>query len=504
MKKLILALMGRPNVGKSTLFNRLVGKRLAIVDDRPGVTRDWRELDGQLSDLEFTVLDTAGLDPLGHESKSEETLAKLMTDQSLRAADFADILLLIIDGRVGIHPLDEKIATQLRRSGKKVLLVVNKCEGAKGEQRAMEAYRLGLGEPIPISAEHGEGMAGLYQALAPSFIPYQAAKAKEKLLADEAKWQKEEEAKRLAAEPIPLDDLDHDEMPSEDLEDENLPTQEEIEILVSPLKLAIVGRPNVGKSTLVNQLVGSKRVLTGPMAGLTRDAIYVDANYKGQKLRLVDTAGLRRKSKVVDNLEKASTSSTRQAIELCELVVLMISAEEGLEKQDLHIAGTVLDEGRGLIIVVNKADLVQDKQALLAQVQDRLTLSLSQGRDVPIILVSAEKGWNIDQLIAAAFKQREIWLKRLPTAKLNEWMKHILLRHPPPAISGRRPKPRYISQIKTRPPTFALFGSRVNMLHDSWQRYLINRLRDDFELPGVPIRLILKATDNPYHDKKKF
>ncbi|MFK7866673.1 MAG: ribosome biogenesis GTPase Der [Alphaproteobacteria bacterium] len=472
-----LALMGRPNVGKSTLFNRLVGKRLAIVHDQPGVTRDWRVMEGGIGDLKFNVIDTAGLDPTGHELKADETLAKLMTDHAMEAIEFADILLMVVDGRAGLHPLDQEIATKLRKTDKTVLLVVNKCEGAMGEARAAEAYQLGLGDPIAISAEHGEGMGALYQSLMPFIDEKMKGVAAKTQDAGMEKLSLMEEAELLEAEK---------------------------KLLLTPLKLAIVGRPNVGKSTLVNKLSGAKRVLTGPMAGLTRDAIYVNVDYDDMQMRLVDTAGLRRKARIVDGLEKSSNASTRQAIELSEVVMLMLSSEDGMEKQDLTIAGTILDEGRALVIAINKMDLVWDRRdEILQSVQDRLLKSLPQARDVPVMMICAEKEKGIKPLIEACHTQRRIWHTRLTTGKLNDWLRQLLLHHPPPAIAGRRPKPRYMSQIKIRPPSFALFGTRVDLLPDSYQRYIVNRLRDDFELPGVPLRLILRAADNPYDKKKK-
>ncbi len=458
-----LALIGRPNVGKSTLFNRLVGKRLAIVHDQPGVTRDWRQAPASLGDLEFTVLDTAGYSPKQKEKTDAGSLTDLMNARALATLPEADILLFVIDGRAGVHPMERDIAEMLRQTGKPVCIIVNKSEGREAHLRAMDAYQLGLGDPIPISAEHGDGMIELYDALRPLI-----------------------EIKMAATLPH---EVEH-EIEAEQAQSE-------------PLKLAIVGRPNVGKSTLVNRLAGDDRVLTGAMAGLTRDAIYVDVSYQGQALRVVDTAGLRRRSKVVDALERASINSTRQAIELAELVILVLSAEEGIEKQDLQIAGQVIEEGRALMLAVNKSDLVEDRAKLIGAVQDRLAHSLPQARDVPVMAISAEFDKGLPPLIKTAFSQRELWNSRLPTAKLNNWLQDMIMRHPPPALQGRRPKPRYLSQIKTRPPTFALFGTRVDLLPDHWQRYLVNRLRQDFNLPGVPIRLLLRSASNPYHQKQK-
>ena len=466
----VVALVGRPNVGKSTLFNRLVGKRIAIVHDQPGVTRDWRVHQAGIGDLHFTLVDMAGLDE-HDQNQSGIDLAHLVTNHALEGLQYADIICLMIDGKMGLHPLDEDIAAKLRKMGKPIILLVNKSEGRKAVQNGMEAYGLGLGEPVLISAEHGEGMADLYDALS------------------------------IHIQPVD-DDANHESIEEFSQKDEAELLAMEKQLLMNPLKLAIVGRPNVGKSTLVNHLAGAKRVLTGPMAGLTRDAIYVNCDYEGKELRIVDTAGLRRKSKRVDALEKFSANSTRQAIELAEICVLVLSAEDGMEKQDLAIAGMILEEGRGLVIAINKSDLVYDRrESVITAVKERLHHSLPQAKSLPVVMLSAEKGKNIAKLLQHAHQQREIWHKRLPTAKLNEWLKYVLLHHPPPAVRGRRPKPRYISQIKSRPPSFALFGTRVDLLPESWQRYLINQLRADFDLPGVPLRLSLRPSGNPY-DKR--
>ena len=440
-----VAIVGRPNVGKSTLFNRLVGRRLALVDETPGVTRDRRAGDAHLGDLRFTVIDTAGF-----EEARGDSLPARMRAQTERAVAEADLALLLIDARAGVIPLDAEFANLLRKSATPVVLVANKCEGRLGAAGVVDAFALGLGEPVAISAEHGEGLADLYDAIA----PYAAA---------------------AGAEEAPAADEE-----------------------TGVLQLAIVGRPNVGKSTLINRLLGEERLLTGPEPGITRDAIAVAWRYHRRNIRLVDTAGLRRRARVAEKLEKLSVEDTLRAIRFAQVVVLVLDANDMLERQDLTIARLVIDEGRALVIAANKWDLVMDKTAALARLRDRLETSLPQLHGLRPVTVSALTGKNLDRLLDAVLAVYELWNRRVPTAALNRWLGDAVEAHPPPLVAGRRLKLRYGAQIKTRPPTFALFVSRPEKLPDSYSRYLVNSLRDSFDLPGVPIRLQLRKGKNPY------
>jgi GTPase len=446
------AIIGRPNVGKSTLFNRLVGQKLALVDDLPGVTRDRREGKARLAGLDFTVIDTAGL-----EDVSDGSLLSRMREQTERAIDDADVVLMVIDSRAGITPLDRHFAEMLRRREVPVVLIANKSEGKIGMAGAYEAFELGLGDPLALSAEHGEGMGDLFDAL----LPY----AK-----DEAEPEAGDEA-----------------MPAEDPE--------------KPLQLAIVGRPNVGKSTLINRLIGEDRLLTGPEAGITRDSIAINWRWRDKQIKLTDTAGLRRKAHIEEKLEKLSTADTLRAIRFAELVVLVLDATVMLEKQDLAIARMIEDEGRAMVIAVNKWDLIEDKPKALEKLEDRLQISLPQLSGVVCVPVSAATGASLDTLMKAVFRVYETWNKRVPTPKLNRWLGAVQEHHPPPLVDGRRLRLRYITQANTRPPTFALFASKPGDLPDAYRRYLVNLLRDDFGLPGVPIRMMLRKGDNPF-DKK--
>jgi GTP-binding protein len=446
---LTVAIVGRPNVGKSTLFNRLVGQRLALVDDTPGVTRDRREGEAALGDLRFRVVDTAGLD-----EAAPGSLAARMLEQTERALAEADVALFLIDARAGLTPMDRHFAQWLRRGKTPVVLVANKAEGKSGESGVFEAFALGLGEPVSISAEHGEGMAELYAALAP--------------LADQA----------AAAEAAPAAERER------------------------PLQLAVIGRPNVGKSTLVNRLLGEERVLTGPEAGITRDAIATLWRWHGRSVRLIDTAGLRRRPKVEEKLEKLSVADALRAIRFAEVVVLVIDATQLLEKQDLTIAQMVEEEGRALVLAVNKWDLIEDRQAALRRLKDRLETSLPHLAGLRFVTLSARTGVGMAKLMPAVMATYEAWNKRIATPALNRWLAAVQERHPPPLVDGRRLKLRYMAQANIRPPTFALFASKPGELPETYRRYLVNLLREEFELPGVPIRMMLRKGKNPYAERE--
>ncbi len=459
---LTIAIVGRPNVGKSTLFNRLAEKRLAIVDDTPGVTRDRRIGKGRIADLTFNIFDTAGF-----EDASNDTLEGRMRKQTDKAVEDSDVALFMIDARVGVTPLDNHFAKWLRSRNVPVLLVANKCEGRSGEAGLYDSYSLGLGEPLAISAEHGEGMGELYDALQP--------------IADELN-----EAQQVAPEEANVEDLDE---------------EGEIEEQSGPIQMAIVGRPNVGKSTLINKLIGDDRLLSGPEAGITRDAIAVEWSYNGRQLKLIDTAGLRRKGKVTEKVESLSAQDSLRAIQYAQIVVLVLDSNDMLEKQDLTIARQVIKEGRVLIIAANKWDIAKDRQAALQKLDDRLQTSLPQVRGVPILTVSALTGKDLDKLLPTAFDIFETWNKRVPTGQLNQWLEHMTERHPPPISGGRRLRIRYITQAKTRPPTFIVFSSKGGALPEDYRRYLVNGLREDFNLPGIPIRMLVRKGRNPYVDK---
>jgi GTP-binding protein len=439
-----VAIVGRPNVGKSTLFNRLVGRQLALVDDLPGVTRDRREGEGHLAELSFHVIDTAGL-----EEAPPDTLAGRMRAQTEHSLTDADVALLVIDARDGITPADRYFARWLRRTGKPVLLVANKAEARGALAEIAEVYALGLGDPVPISAQHGEGLAELYDQL-----------------------------RRFAGE-----------------EEQSGPTEDEAE---RPLQLAIVGRPNVGKSTLVNRLLGEDRVLTGPEPGITRDAIAIDWDWEGRALRLVDTAGMRRRAHIEGRLERLSVADTLRAVRFAGTVVLVMDALQPLERQDLTIANLVAEEGRAIVLALNKWDLVREREAMLAKVCDRLQTSLPQLHGVPVIPVSGLNGHGIDALMKAVFAADTVWNRRVPTPTLNRWLTAMQEHHPPPLAGARRLRLRYMTQVNTRPPTFALFASKPGELPEAYRRYLVNSLRESFDLPGVPIRVMLRKGANPY------
>ncbi|HAD25464.1 MAG TPA: ribosome biogenesis GTPase Der [Alphaproteobacteria bacterium] len=457
-----LAIVGRPNVGKSTLFNRLVGKRLALVDDTPGVTRDRREADARLADLSFRVIDTAGLEEPG-----DGDLQRRMREQTDRAIAQADICLLLIDARAGVTPLDTHFARLLRKGKTPILLAANKCEGGAGQQGLIDAYSLGIGEPIPLSAEHGQGLGELYDAL--------------------ADFQETHTATQIEGQQDEFTSAD-DMVDAEDAPD---PT----------LKIAIVGRPNAGKSTLINQLIGEERLLAGPEAGLTRDSIAVEWEWSGKPVRLFDTAGMRKRARVSGKLEKLAVADAKRAMGFAEVAILLIDATMPFEKQDLHIADMIAREGRAMVIAVNKWDLIDYPQDWLKALRKRLDEALPQIRGVPLITLSALTGKGVDKLLPAVAKMHAIWNKRIGTAKLNEWLSGMTERHPPPLSQGRRIKLRYMTQVATRPPTFAVFSPKGQELPGAYARYLINGLRDDFDLPGVPIRLRMRRRSNPYVDE---
>jgi GTP-binding protein len=439
-----VAIIGRPNVGKSTLFNRLVGKKLALVDDRPGVTRDRREGEATLLGLEFRIIDTAG-----YEDEDPETLPGRMRAQTIAAVRDADAALFLIDARAGTTPLDEEIARWLRSEKTPIILAANKAEGRAGEAGILEAYRLGLGEPIPISAEHGEGVVDLFEHLRPFVERDESAEAEES-------------------------DAD------------------------APLKLAIVGRPNAGKSTLINRILAEERLITGPEAGITRDSIAIDWHWHGRPMRLIDTAGMRKRAKVEDKLEKLSVADARRAVDFAEVVVLLLDGTRGLEAQDLRIASDVLEEGRALIVAINKWDVAEQPSELFNGIRAALDEGLSQARGVPLLTVSGQTGKGLDALLGAAFEIRETWSQRVATGALNRWFEQAVEKNPPPAPGGKRIKLRYITQVTTRPPTFVVFGNRTEQLPESYRRYLVNGLRKDLGFGAVPVRLSFRGGRNPF------
>ncbi|TNE49234.1 MAG: ribosome biogenesis GTPase Der [Sphingomonadales bacterium] len=456
-------IIGRPNVGKSTLFNRLVGKKLALVDDQPGVTRDRRMGDAELAGMAFTVVDTAGW-----EDEDPDTLPGRMRKQTEVSLEGADAAMFVVDARAGLTPLDEEIGRWLRSQSVPVVLVANKAEGKAGEAGVYESYSLGLGDPVPLSAEHGEGVADLFGALWP-------------IIGTKA------EAAEVAAEFAAS-------------EDEDAP--------LGPLKLAIVGRPNAGKSTLINQLLGEDRLLTGPEAGITRDSIAIDWKWTDPKtgderdIRLIDTAGMRKKRNVVEKLEKLSVADARRAVDFAEVVVLLLDATQGLEHQDLKIADMVLQEGRALMVAINKWDVAENASSLFNGIRGALDDGLAQVRGLPLLAVSAKTGKGLDQMLGAAFEIRESWSKRVPTAALNRWFDDALAANPPPAPGGRRIKLRYITQAGTRPPRFVVFGTRLDALPTSYERYLVNGIRAKLGFEAVPVRVVLKSPKNPYNANK--
>jgi GTP-binding protein len=453
-----IAIIGRPNVGKSTLFNRLVGQKLALVDDQPGVTRDRREGLGRLGDLEFTIIDTAGLD-----SGPRGSLTARMQEQTEAAIAAADALMFVVDARAGLTPNDRAFADFARRANKPVVLLANKSEGKQGETGIAESYALGLGDPIGISAEHGEGLGDLYDAL-----------------------------RELMPEPID-DDLDEDADNGEDENDD--PTR--------PIRVAVLGRPNAGKSTLINHLLGEERLLTSPEAGTTRDSIAVDVEWKGRKLRVFDTAGLRRRSRIDDKLEKLSVSDALRAVRFAEVVVLVMDAQNRFEEQDLRLADLVEREGRALVLAVNKWDLMERAPGMIGRLRENADHLLPQVRGAPLVAISGLMGEGTDRLIGAIEKAYATWNKRIPTSALNRWFEQATRNNPPPAVSGRRLKLNYVTQTKARPPSFVVFCSRADAVPQSYLRYLTNTLREAFDLPGTPVRITLREKANPFAHRAK-
>lgn len=474
--KLNVAIVGRPNVGKSTLFNRLVGKKLALVDDRPGVTRDRRENEAVLGDLTLNIIDTAGLEVA--EEDALETRMRLQTEEAIA---MADVVLFMIDARSGLTPMDEHFAVLVRKAGKPTVLLANKAEGKAADSGFYEAFTLGLGEPVAVSAEHGIGMSDLYEIL---------VKHETEMLARLGLDHEDELADIEDEGPainVELDEDDESEAPLYD------PTK--------PLRVAVVGRPNAGKSTLINKLIGEERLLTGPEAGITRDSISVNWTWHDRKIKLFDTAGMRRKARVQEKLEKLSVADALRAIQFAEVVIVTLDVTKPFEKQDLQIADLVAREGRAIVIALNKWDLVEDPKEKLTELREKATRLLPQMRDVPLIPISGMTGKNLPRLMKSVLSIYEVWNIRISTSRLNRWLNHVTQAHPPPSSGGRRNKVRYVTQIKARPPTFAVFCSRPEALPDSYQRYLLNDLRDMFDIPAVPVRMLMRKGDNPYAAK---
>ncbi len=492
-----LAIVGRPNVGKSTLFNRLAGKKIALVDDQPGVTRDRKMADGRLASLPLLLIDTAGFDNVRNDS-----LEARMRAQTEAAIAEADLALFLVDARVGVTPEDETFAMLLRKANVPVVLAANKAEGKQGEAGVLDAFRLGFGEPVGLSAEHGEGFAELYEAIRTA-------------LGEEAFERALEEAEPDYAgdggDDI-LDKLAHIDIEDSSITDEELvaaieaaegeaPEDVPEPAAPKPIRLAIVGRPNAGKSTLINQLIQSERLLTGPEAGITRDSIQIDWEWEGRQVRLVDTAGLRRKSKVQERLERMSTAETIRSLKYADIVALVMDAQEALEKQDLQIADLALREGRGLVLVISKWDTVQDPDAAARHIRDLANRLVPNGGGAPVVFLSGLTGRNVEKLMPAVVKVYKDWTAKVKTGDLNRWLRHTVEHHPPPSVQGKRIKPRYMAQMKARPPTFVLIASRGDQMPEGYKRYLINGIREAFDMHGVPIRLFVRQGKNPYAGK---
>ena len=461
-----IAIIGRPNVGKSTLFNRLVGRKLALVDDQPGVTRDRREGDAKLGDLTFKIVDTAGL-----EEGTQDSLSGRMRAQTEAAIELADAIFFMIDARVGLTPTDRYFADLVRRAGKPVIVLANKAEGKIGESGAYEAFGLGLGDPVALSAEHGEGLSSLYEALIEALPELTALPPQEEEITSELILGDEEDGTELD--------------------------------LTKPLRFAVVGRPNAGKSTLLNRILGEERLLTGPEAGITRDAIGIDFEWHGRKIKMFDTAGLRKRANVQGKLEKLANADALRAVKFAEVVVVLLDATIPFEKQDLTIIDVVTREGRALVIGLNKWDLIPNPDAKLRELREEADRLLPQVKGMPVIPVSGLTGKGIDKLLAAIMRVHEIWNIRISTGRLNRWLEGVIDSTPPPAVSGRRIKIRYMTQAKARPPHFIVFGNQLDSLPTSYERFLINGIRETFELKGVPIRISKRTSQNPYESKRR-
>ena len=466
-----VAIVGRPNVGKSTLFNRLVGKKLALVDDTPGVTRDRRPGEAKLIDLRFTIIDTAGLEESG-----PETLEGRMRAQTEAAIDEADLTLFVVDAKMGLTPVDKTLGEMLRRRGKPVVLVANKSEARGSDGGFYDAFTLGLGDPVPISAEHGQGMIDLRDAIVEAI-------GEEIAFPDE-----DDEAETDVV------------LPKSETEDED---EEPVYDETKPLRVAIVGRPNAGKSTLINRFLGEDRLLTGPEAGITRDSISVEWDWRGRTIKMFDTAGMRRKARVIEKLEKLSVADTLRAIRFAETVVIVFDATIPFEKQDIQIVDLVIREGRAAVLAFNKWDLVEDPQAVLADLREKTERLLPQARGIRAVPMSGQTGYGLEKLMQNIIDTDKVWNKRISTSRLNRWLEQQQVQHPPPAVSGRRLKLKYMTQVKARPPAFMISCTRPEALPESYTRYLINGLRADFDMPGVPIRIHYRASANPFENKRK-
>ena len=468
-----VAIVGRPNVGKSTLFNRLVGKKLALVDDTPGVTRDRRPGEAKLVDLRFTIIDTAGLEEAG-----ADTLEGRMRAQTEAAIDEADLSLFLVDAKAGLTPVDKVLGEMLRKRGKPVVLVANKAEARGSDGGFYDAFTLGLGEPCPISAEHGQGMIDLRDAIVAA-------------IGEDVAFPPEIDEPETNVS-LSADDVEFGEGEEEAAYDET-----------KPLRVAIVGRPNAGKSTLINRFLGEDRLLTGPEAGITRDSISVEWEWRGRMIKMFDTAGMRRKARVQEKLEKLSVADALRSIRFAETVIIVFDATIPFEKQDLQIVDLVLREGRAAVLAFNKWDMIEDPQAVLADLREKTERLLPQARGIRAVPISGQTGYGLDKLMQSVIDTDKVWNKRISTARLNRWLEGTQIQHPPPAVSGRRLKLKYMTQVKARPPAFMISCTRPDALPESYVRYLINGLRNDFDMPGVPVRIHFRAPENPFESKKK-